>query len=227
MTVRELWYLGGIFLCLCFIVGLIYFCRKRMGVVKDLKIFRQRTVEIAYTAHFLDNIVASLFGKMLVEEMPKSLRAKKDIIQFLGYLSQVERIDLRASWAVELDQLNCFVRLLKDCYGDAAIQYVTPERIADAPDIPRGILFFPLENCLKHAHISAEKPIHFIVSDTAAGVRLSCSNHRKSIPVTDKEPTGFGLLDAKIKQADFEIKQESWQDGDQFFLILDLNWKIS
>lgn len=191
---------------------------------EDLEKFRERALGMQYTSHFLTTIFLTNFGKMLIDEQPANKRTKRDIIQFLAYLLEVEKNGELKPFDEELDQLNCFVRLLQDYFGDRAIRYQLLIKGTEYPTIPTGILFFPLENCLKHALIGAEYPIICMLTGNERQVVLNCTNHWA--PKTDeiRSETGFGLLQAKLAQVDYLTTLETVQQDGTFSVDIKLNF---
>ncbi|MNJ92230.1 hypothetical protein D3C87_98970 [compost metagenome] len=198
--------------------------KERNELNKDLKQFRERALDIQYTSHFLTTIFLTSFGKMLIDEEPVDKRTKRDIIQFLAYLLELEKNGELKPFEEELDQLNCFVRLLQDYYGERAVRYQSLIKGTDYPAIPTGILFFPLENCLKHALISSDYPIQFTLTGNGLQLALSCTNHWS--PKNDKirSESGFGLLNAKLEQVDYQTTLETVQQEGIFSLAIKLNF---
>ncbi|MGJ1434436.1 hypothetical protein [Sphingobacterium siyangense] len=198
--------------------------KERNELNKDLEQFRERALGIRYTSHFLTTIFLTSFGKMLIDEEPADKRTKRDIIQFLAYLLEIEKNGELKPFEEELDELNCFVRLLQDYYGERAIRYEPLTGKATYPAIPTGILFFPMENCLKHALISADYPIVFTLLGNAVEMSLCCINHWA--PKSDKvsAETGFGLLRAKLEQVDYQTTLETQQQNGIFSIHIKLKF---
>jgi hypothetical protein len=198
--------------------------KERNTLNEDLKKFRERALDIRYTSHFLTTIFLTNFGKMLIDEETADKQTKRDIIQFLAYLLELEKNGELKSLEDELDQLMCFVRLLQHYYGERAVQYQSQINGTGYPTIPAGILFFPLENCLKHALISSDYPILFTLSGNGTNVILSCRNHWS--PKSDKisSATGFGLLRAKLEQVDYQTALETVQQDGIFSLDIKLSF---
>jgi len=125
----------------------------------------------------------------------------------------------------EVDHLECFVRLLKMYYGEGTVLY---SRESDDniryPDIPTGVLFFPLENCLKHANISVEYPVSYKISYTAAGLVVNCHNSWSPKEGLVHSGTGFALLEAKLALVDYTSSMEAKQDDGIFSVHLKLNF---
>lgn len=215
--------LFAIFACLTY--GGIYLLRNKRQLNKDLKQYRDRAVAIKYTSHFLTSVFANKFGEMLINDVPKDKTAKRDIIQFLAYLLEVEQLNKTATIVDEVDHLECFVRLLKMYYGEGTVLY---SRESDDniryPDIPTGVLFFPLENCLKHANISVEYPVSYKISYMAAGLVVNCHNSWSPKEVLVHSGTGFVLLEAKLAQVDYTSSIDAKQDGGIFSVHLKLNF---
>lgn len=198
--------------------------KERDRINEDLTKFRQRAADLRYTSHFLTTIFLTNFGKMLIDEEPKDKSTKMDIIQFLGYLFEIEKNGGLKSFVEEVDELNCFVRLLKVYYGERAIHYKQALEDINYPHIPSGILFFPLENCLKHASISTDNPITFEVYSHKSGVQIACKNFWSPKDHRVKSETGFSLLHAKLAQVDYHTSVESKLNGNNFCVIMKLNF---
>lgn len=198
--------------------------KERNELNEDLKQFRERALGIQYTSHFLTTIFLTSFGKMLIDGEPSDKRTKRDIIQFLAYLLEIEKNGELKPFDEELEELNCFIRLLQDYYGERAIHYEPIIGKATYPAIPTGILFFPLENCLKHALISADYPIVFTLLGNGVEMSLCCTNHWS--PKSDKisAETGFGLLRAKLEQVDYQTILETDQQNGIFSVHIKLNF---
>lgn len=171
---------------------------------QDLRIYRDRVVGLQYTSHFLTSIFLTKFGEMLLNDTSKDKTSKRDIVQFFAYLLEVERPGKRKTWIEEMGQLHCFIRLLSRHYGEKAILY--SETLYDGiyPAIPAGILFFPLENCLKHAHISADQPIEFRLDGNHHEIVLTCQNYWSPKHERLEPETGFEMLRYKLRQMDTE-----------------------
>ena len=161
---------------------------------------------------------------MLIDEEPKDKSTKMDIIQFLGYLFEIEKNGGLKSFVEEVDELNCFVRLLKVYYGERAIHYKQALEDINYPHIPSGILFFPLENCLKHASISTDNPITFEIYSHKSGVQIACKNFWSPKDHRVKSERGFSLLHAKLAQVDYHTSVESKLNGNNFCVIMKLNF---
>ncbi|WP_312193015.1 hypothetical protein [Sphingobacterium sp.] len=190
----------------------------------DLLQFRERALGMQYTSHFLTTIFLSNFGKMLIDEKPKDKRTKRDIIQFLAYLLEIEQSGRLNSIDDELDQLNCFVRLLQGYYGERAICCHLAVEGTAYPAIPTGILFFPLENCLKHGLISSDYPVEFSLVGDATEINLSCKNYWAPKHDTVRSETGFSLLKAKLNQLKYRNSLEILQEEATFIVRIKLNF---
>jgi hypothetical protein len=188
----------------------------------DLSIYRDREAGLKYTSHFLTSIFLTKFGEMLLDDAPKDTAAKRDIVQFLAYLLEVERPGERKTWTEEIDQLHCFIRLLSRHYGEKAILYSETLHDGIYPAIPAGILFFPLENCLKHAHISTDHPIRFRLDGTHQEIVLTCQNYWSPKDERLDPQTGFEMLRYKLGQMDAETAIDIKRTGNIFFVRLRL-----
>ncbi|QQD11635.1 hypothetical protein [Sphingobacterium sp. UDSM-2020] len=199
-------YLIANLLAMIVAIGNRYFTvkKEKKKLDQDLRIYRDRVVGFQYTSHFLTSIFLTKFGEMLLNDVPKDKTTKRDIVQFLAYLLEVERPGDRKSWAEEMDQLHCFIRLLSRHYGEKAILYTETLHDRLYPAIPAGILFFPLENCLKHAHISTDQPIEFRLDGNHDEIVLTCQNYWSPKDERLEPETGFEMLRYKLGQMDTE-----------------------
>jgi hypothetical protein len=181
-------------LSILYVVLLTWYRKTRVNIEMDreLQQYRVRVVDAAYTAHFLKNIFLSTFGRMLLDDAPKDRNTKMDIIEFLGYLLTVEQLGAMDNWLLSRDKLECFVRLLRYHYGKEAIVFSYNEDGTVPEDLPRGVLLFPLENCLKHALISPDTPVKLHVDVINGRVELCCASRMDRLKI--KEPSGQGYL---------------------------------
>lgn len=197
-----------------------YIKQEKKKLDRDLSTYRDRAMGLKFTSHFLTSIFLTKFGEMLLSDAPKDKTAKRDIIQFLAYLLEVERPDKFKSWAEETEQLYCFVRLLRRHYGEKSILYTEVLYDGVYPAIPAGILFFPLENCLKHAHISAEYPVDFRLIGNEQEIVLTCQNYWSPKDEMHKSETGFEMLRYKLGQMDSETSLAIDRSENNFFVRL-------
>lgn len=208
----------------CLGYAAISLLRERRQVNSDLKLYRDRAVGMKYTSHFLATIFIGRFGEMLINKVPKDKRAKRDIIQFLAYLFEVEHPAKINPLLEELDHLECFVRLLKMYYGEGSIAYDQQLDGKLCPDIPTGVLFFPLENCLKHAFISVDYPIRYTLLLNDQGLVVTCQNTWSPKQDLIKSGTGFALLHAKLAHVDYLSSVETSLNEDTFSVNMKLTF---
>lgn len=208
----------------CLGYAAISLLRERRQLNNDLKSYRDRAVGMKYTSHFLSTIFIGKFGEMLINKVPKDKRAKRDIIQFLAYLLEVENTARMNPLLEELDHLECFVRLLKMYYGEGCIDYDQQLDSKQCLDIPTGALFFPLENCLKHAHISADYPVRYKLLLNDRGLTVTCQNTWSPKQDLIKSGTGFALLRAKLEQVDYLSCVETSLEEDTFSVNIKLSF---
>lgn len=194
---------------------------------RDFITYRDRAVGMQYTSHFLTSIFLTQFGEMLINDAPKDKAEKLDIIQFLAYLMEVERPGGSKTWAEEMDQLHCFVRLLRRHYGDNAILYSEVFADHNFPAISSGVLFFPLENCLKHAHISTDRPIDYRLVVNKQEIVLTCQNYWSPKDPMFTSRTGFEMLRYKLGQMEGETVLDINRTEDTFFVRLQLNLDLN
>ena len=190
----------------------------------ELATFRERAQDMKYTSHFLQSVFVTSFGKMMLSEVPQDRHTKRDIMQFLAYLLRIENLGKAQPFAAELDELHCFIRLLRYHYKERSIRY--RERMEDChyPDIPAGMLFFPLENCLKHAKIDAKNPVEMQLTAVESGISLRCQNHWSPKKSDINSETGFALLDAKLKQVDYKSTVKKLLRDDIFTVHINLDF---
>lgn len=207
-----------------FIVVACKFVGAKKWISEKLAVYQNRVINDRYTSHFLSNLMLTSFGKNLIEGIPEDTRTKRDVIQFLAYHFEIGEDNSFGSWKNELDYLRCFIRLLQVYYGTAALRYKEDLRSAVYPQIPKGVLFFPLENCLKHALINAEHPLEFALISTEKGICLSCSNHWSPKEHMDESGEGLSLLTAKLEMADFNTEIITDLTNDFFHIQIHLNF---
>ncbi len=181
---------------------LAYYLKTR-NLQKELAINRERVEDMKYTSHFMKNIFAESFGEMLLNNEPKDTRTKMDIIEFLGYILELEELGNRDTWDYSLDKLHCFIRLLRKHYGTESISFSLINDGSDVLLLPRGLLLFPLENCLKHAHISPDFPVIYKVIIDNSDIEIVCSSRIRQFKCREKSGKGFLLLNEKIKFSDY------------------------
>lgn len=213
------------FACItCLGYGATNLLRERRQLNRDLKLFRDRVVGLKYTSHFLATIFIGKFGEMLINKVPKDNRAKRDIIQFLAYLLEVEHPAKMNPLQEELDNLECFVRLLKMYYGEGSIDYDQQSVGPLYRDIPTGVLFFPLENCLKHANISVDDPVQYNILINNHELSVTCRNTWSPKHDLIKSGTGFALLNAKLALTDYPSSVETSLEEDIFYVNMNLKF---
>ncbi|MDR0265380.1 MAG: hypothetical protein LBJ04_19345 [Sphingobacterium sp.] len=191
---------------------------------RDLEIFRARLLDMQYTSHFLRSVFVTSFGKMMIAGTPKNQRIKRDVMQFLAYLMRIEGMGQPQPLDLELDELHCFIRLLRFHYGENAVCY--QERIAGQHDwtIPAGVLFFPLENCLKHGKINPDNPVELQLTADGSGINLCCKNCWSPRHAGISSETGFTLLEAKLRQVDYKSSVEKLLRDDIFTVQIKLDF---
>ena len=191
---------------------------------RDLEIFRARLLDMQYTSHFLRSVFVTSFGKVMIAGVPKNQRIKRDVMQFLAYLMRIENMGLAQPFDLELDELHCFIRLLRFHYGENAVCY--QERVAEQHDraIPAGVLFFPLENCLKHGRIDPDNPVELQLIAEGSGINLCCKNRWAPKHSGISSETGFTLLEAKLRQVDYKSSVEKLLQEDIFTIWIKLDF---
>lgn len=198
---------------------------ERRRLADMLSAYQARAEAIRYTSHFLNTIFASTFGRMLVDYVGNDKGTKRDIIQFLGYLMRVDKLNRTGEWKEELDQLACFVRLLRAHFGARAIVTDIAVQEGKYPPLPEALLFFPLENCLRHALISIDHPVHYQLLVQQDSAVLCCRNYRRSAALEHDGGTGFDLLRAKVEQsAAYTITWATEQINELYTLNIHLSW---
>lgn len=193
---------------------------------KKIKTYQHRAVDNKYISHFLSTLMLTSFGRNLIDDVPEDKGTKRDVIQFLAYHFDAADEKSLGTWRDELDYLRCFVRLLRVYYGTAAIAYTEEFSGANFPKIPRGVLFFPLENCLKHALITVDHPLQFSLSGTTERLSLSCRNYWS--PKEDQQQSGLGLslLQAKLAMANFKTEVTTNLTENLFHIQIQLNFNM-
>ncbi len=213
---------------LALVASLLHFANKllvdKRRLNGNLKQFRDRAAAMKYISHFLTTLFMSRFGEMLVNKVPKDMTTKRDIIQFLAYLLEVEQPAKSNTLGEEMDHLGCFVRLLKFYYGEGAIQFAQQCSGDLNREIPVGVLFFPLENCLKHARISVDHPVLYRLEYTDVQLSLSCRNHWLPKAEEIQSGTGFMLLKAKLGQVNYQSSVDIAREGNIFVVNLKLEF---
>lgn len=205
------------------VCGYINMRQEKKRLDQDLINYRDRAVGLKYTSHFLTSIFLTKFGDMLLNDAPKDKTTKRDIIQFLAYLMEVERPGGLRAWAEEMEHLNSFIRLLRRHYGENAILYSEVLHGGIFPAISTGILFFPLENCLKHALISAAYPVDYRLVVNQQEIVLTCQNYWSPKDELLKSETGFEMLRYKLGQMNTPTSMDINRTADTFFVRLQLN----
>lgn len=198
--------------------------KKRRNMEKEMLHQRDRMEEMKYTSHFLNSVFTTSFGRMLLDDAPKDKQTKMDIIQFLGELLKLEELGVDREWEVEMDLLECFIRLLRIHYGEDAITVEIHSSGNKFPPMPRGILLFPLENCLKHALMSPAYPVTYKLQMDEQSAILYCNNSWSPKMKMGTPGTGFNLLRAKIERANFPILLDTQLSEADFKLSMHLNW---
>lgn len=209
-------------------VFLLQFLERRSAARKadaELSDYRQQISGIAHTSHFLRTVFAGSFGRMLAEESPKNKQAKRDVIQFLGYLVRFDRPFAQVTWEEEVDQLECFARLLRAHYGAQAIELKIDQDGIDFPRLPWGILLFPLENCLRHALISPDYPIHYGLTIKSGMAVITCHNYWSPKEKDHDGGAGYRLLESKVLDTPYRLVCEGIRKKDTYELTIHLTWK--
>lgn len=213
-----------------FIVRMIaYKKRKRISEQKSAQKLQQYQLMIAkneWKSHFLNTIFSVSFGRRLIDDTPKKQTEIFDIIQFLDYQFKVH-FPL-VEWEEELDQLDCFIRLIRYQYGKRSVILYNNVREKIGFQVPHAALLFPLENCLKHGQFSERYPIFYQFKNTADGIEVSCTNkigtEGNHIQV-ERLGRGIGMLKAQLELASFPITYHTISDD--FYFTLLINFKYS
>lgn len=212
------------------ILAVIYFVLLRFAlfylktkkIKKELAINRERVEDMKYTSHFMKNIFSESFGEMLLNNEPKDTRTKMDIVEFLGYILELEDLGKKDTWAYSLDKLHCFIRLLRKHYGSEAIDFKYVNDGSDILVLPRGILLFPLENCLKHAYISPDYPVIYNLTVENHVIDLECTSNTNHFKSRKKSGKGFLFLDEKIRFSDYTHVIEKKSNSKKYTLTMKL-----
>ena len=176
----------------------------------DLEYFRARAIDMTYTSHFVRNIFLSKFGRMLLNDIPVDNTTKMDIIEFLVYIISMEEWKKEEEWEEALDSLNRFIRLLKVYYGERAVQFEYVEEGCWMPTkLPRGVLLFSLENCLKHGYIAPNAPVYLKVEILEEEIRQVCSNTIHLNTGDRLSGNGFQLLQKIIHYSHYNLQWSS------------------
>src|SRR5690606_9664154 len=77
---------------------------------------------------------------------------------------------------------------------------------------PRGILIFPLENCLKHAKISPKYPVEYTLSIVDGVLRLKCVSYSHHLKIKMYSGTGNVLLKEKLDNCSYTYDVYHYQD---------------
>lgn len=181
----------------------ILYYLKNKKLQKELAVNRERVEDMKYTSHFMKNIFAESFGEMLLNDEPKDSRTKMDIVEFLGYILELEDLGKRDTWSYSLDKLHCFIRLLRKHYGEGAINFKIINDDSNVSLLPRGLLLFPLENCLKHAYISPDFPVIYELILDKNVIEITCTSSTHQFKSKEKSGKGFLFLNEKIKYSDY------------------------
>ncbi|WP_210353424.1 LytS family sensor histidine kinase [Sphingobacterium tabacisoli] len=224
---HEVWrgYLFANALAIGFVFFLYYWENRWLSrrLINKLNAYHQRMLGVKHNSHFLGTIFVTGFGRMLVETDSNNKQVKRDIIQFLGYLMRIEEPHVQHSWEEELDLLECFVRLWKEYYGPDSLQVDCDIATGEYCLVPWGILLFPLENCLKHALISAVYPVDYQLKMDTEEVILICTNWWS--PKEQKEGgVGFELLESRLLGTGYKLRYHTEQTEGRYKLTLHLNW---
>lgn len=187
-----------------------------------LDTFRARVQDMQYTAHFLRSIFVTSFCKKIFIKGHQDEGIKRDVMQFLAYLMQIENMGKPQPFESELDELHCFIRLMRFHYKGNVVRYQESMLSQPYPAIPTGILFFPLENCLKHGHIGPNNPVELQLIADKSVISLSCKNRWSPKHSGISSETGFSLLDAKLAQVDFKSSVEKLLQDDIFTVHIKL-----
>lgn len=186
----------------------------------DLRMYRARVIDSDYTFHFLKNIFHSTFGKMLLDDAPKEKHVKMDIIEFIGYLVTVEKLGAKDDWLLSKDKLYCFIRLLRYHYGKQAIQFEYAPDGTVPQELPRGVLLFPLENCLKHAIISPDMPVKLYLKVDNGGIELSCESRIDRLKIKEASGQGLLYLEKMMSNSNFSLQIDRQTTGEMYNLCI-------
>ncbi|MBD1428497.1 LytS family sensor histidine kinase [Sphingobacterium litopenaei] len=215
------------------IIALIYYVILRFvmyyletkNLQKELAIKRERAEDMKYTSHFMKNIFSESFGQILLNNEPKDTRTKMDIIEFLGYILELEELGKKDSWGYSLDKLQCFIRLLRAHYGTESVVFNLINDGREINQLPRGLLLFPLENCLKHAYISPDYPINYKLIKENCTIEIECTSTTNHLKIKEKSGNGFLFLKEKINSSDYLHIMENTSNLKDYTLYLKLTPK--
>lgn len=209
-------------LSVLYVVLLAWYRQKRANIEMDgdLQRYRARVVDAEYTSHFLKSIFQSTFGKMLLDDAPKERDTKMDIIEFLGYLFTIEKLGAMDDWLLSKDKLDCFVRLLKQHYGKQAVVFTDDQDGTLPKELPRGILLFPLENCLKHSLISPDTPVRLHLQVCGGRIELSCVSRIDHLKIKGASGQGYLHLQRMVRDSKYNLQLDPQTQGDLYSLHL-------
>lgn len=212
---------GFLFLNFCAFFYIIFFRmliiqKGRNDLERSLRINRERAVDVRYTSHFLKSVLVDSFGEMLLSDKTTDPGTKSDIVQFLGYILEIENLGKKDTLNVSVSVLNCFVRLLKRHYGEKSIEveYINDGSVYN--DLPRGILIFPLENCIKHAKLSPDYPIKYSLIIAEGILHIKCKSYIHHFKQKTISGIGNTLLKEKLINSDF-IEVVNHHSDDTFY----------
>jgi hypothetical protein len=212
---------GFLFLNFCAFFYIIFFRmliiqKGRSDLERSLRINRERAVDVRYTSHFLKSVLVDSFGEMLLSDKTTDPGTKSDIVQFLGYILEIENLGKKDTLNVSVSFLNCFVRLLKRHYGEKSIEveYINDGSVYN--DLPRGILIFPLENCIKHAKLSPDYPIKYSLIIAEGILHIKCKSYIHHFKQKTISGIGNTLLKEKLINSDY-IEEVNHRSDDTFY----------
>lgn len=178
-----------------------------------------------WKSHFLRNIFSVSFGRRLIDDKPKKQTEIFDIIQFLDYQLQVPSSLI--DWDQELDQLHCFIRLIRYQYGEKSVLLDQQLVGTIGQQVPHAVLLFPLENVLKHGDYSEKEPILYQLKYRSFGVQVVCTNKiaTESAHLLDKRlGTGLKMLKTQAEFASFPIDYQTISEAGYFTLMINFNY---
>jgi hypothetical protein len=216
---------GFLFLNFCAFFYIIFLQKlveriRRRELDTSLRIYRERVVDALYTSHFLKSVLVDSFGELLLSDKTTDQPTNSDIVQFLGYILEIENLGKMDTLNKSVSVLNCFVRLLKRHYGEKSIEMEYANDGSVYNDLPRGILIFPLENCIKHAKLSPDFPVKYTLIIADGILHIKCKSYIHHFK--QKTISGIGNILLKEKLINSNYTEEVNHCSDDTFYQFDL-----
>lgn len=201
--------------------------RERIQLQQKLADVQQQFIKREIKTHFINNILSTNIGAVLLHSRPDQKKKIRAMIELLGYFNKADQANSGlVKLKTELAQLKHFIVMINQQYREGTVLCAGIEELKKAEDdIPLGLLLLPLENCLKYARLDPKFPIMYSVRRVNEGWEISCVNYIdwKRVETTVRTGTGMEMAEKQIAVLGLPIQIAVQQDEEKFFFTININ----